>query len=150
MYGTIAFPFQNTAWEKSPKLTKGDKKKKKKNRPQKTNIIWCSELWSSWVYFQLEQIFCSQFCITSVSTVQRKSLNIQLIFDRNPKGLLNTPWLITQGNWSCFVLKSMWKIKYSHSHSFNTDARISDENICTAVHGSPLNTGTKRHLMHIK
>ena len=30
MYGTIAFPFQNNAWEKSSKLTKGDKKRKKK------------------------------------------------------------------------------------------------------------------------
>lgn len=38
-------------------------------------------------------------------------------------------------------LKIYVNIKHSHSHSSNSDARISDENICTAVHRSPLNTG---------
>lgn len=35
-----------------------------------------------------------------------------------------------------------------HSQSYNSDARVSDENICTAIHRSPLNTG-KCHLLHI-
>lgn len=38
-------------------------------------------------------------------------------------------------------LKIYVNIKHSHSHSLNGDARGSDENICTAVHRSPLNTG---------
>lgn len=34
-------------------------------------------------------------------------------------------------------------IRYSQNHSFNCDTRISDENLCTAAHRSPLNTETK-------
>lgn len=41
----------------------------------------------------------------------------------------------------CYI-KIYANIRHSHSHSFTSDARVSDENICTAVHRSPLNTGT--------
>lgn len=58
------------------------------------------------------------------------------------KGLLNTTYL-HKGKLIVFCSKLYINTQYSHRHSFNTEARTSDENLCTAAHRSPLNTETK-------